>query len=93
MTNSINKAIATAKKVAKQSVKLTAIALPALTILQNGLEAHQLNPGDVAGALSDFIQRYTGVTKDGTFSTSEAMLGTGRLLIAGAASYIIKEIT
>ena len=88
----INKMLATAKKVAKQSVKVTAIALPALTIIQNGLECHQLNPDNAAGALSDFIQRFTGVTKEGKFSTSEAMLGTGRLLISAAAGYVINKI-
>ena len=93
MPDGVSKAIATAKKLAKQSVKITAVALPALTIAQNALEVHANNPDNISGALSDFIQRYTGVNQAGQFSQTEVMKGTGRLLIAGAASWAIKQIT
>lgn len=89
----VNKAIATAKKVAKQSVKVTAVALPALTIIQNALECHQNNPSDPAKALQGFIQRFTGVTQEGKFSSTEAMKGTGRLLIAAAAAWAVGQVT
>jgi hypothetical protein len=87
----VNTAVAVVKKVAKQSTKVLAAALPAITIIQNGLEAVAEAPGDAGRALEIFVQRYTGVTREGEFRGDQFMRGTGKLLIAGAAGFIINQ--
>jgi len=95
MTNSmkgVNTAVAIVKKVAKQSTKVLAVALPPATILLNAIEANNANLGNPELALNDFISRYTGVDRwTGQFKGERFMLGTGRLLIAGLTGWAISQ--
>lgn len=90
----VNTAIATVKKVAKQGTKVVAAVLPVASIFQNALEAHGKNPSDHAAALEEFMSRFHGIDRlTGKFSLDRAMLGTGRLVLAGLAGWAINQVT
>lgn len=92
MTDGISKAIATVKRVAKQIPRVAGDVLPAAVIIKNVADAHSASGGNLSKGIGFFTKRMTGIAGDGQFYPAEFMLGTGSLLIAGAARWLLKQI-
>ena len=92
-TKKISQVMAVIKKVAKQSTKVVAAALPVATIVGNVLQVNKSFPGDPEAALENFLARYHGVSPSTKkFEWQWFMRGSGQMILAGVAGYIMNQL-
>lgn len=93
-TKKISQIMRVAKSVARQSTKVVGAALPLASIGVTALTSYRAFPDRPEVALGDFISKYNGVNPyTGKFSGDRLMMGTGSLLLAGVAGWVINQVT
>lgn len=93
-TKRVNKVMRTVKSVAKQSTKVVGAALPIISIGVSALHSYRAYPDKPEVAAAHFIGKYNGVDPyTGKFSGDRFMQGTGSLILAGVAGWVINQVT